>query len=43
MHALVVGGGSAGPATAVALRSTGVDVTLCEARPREDKDASGSG
>ncbi|SHN08161.1 FAD-dependent monooxygenase [Actinacidiphila paucisporea] len=39
MHALVIGGGVAGPATAVALRSIGVDVTVCEARPAEDKDA----
>ncbi|MGW0771466.1 FAD-dependent monooxygenase [Streptomyces sp. NPDC002676] len=39
MHALVIGGGVAGPATAVALRSIGADVTICEARPREDKDA----
>ncbi|MEU6994890.1 FAD-dependent monooxygenase [Streptomyces sp. NPDC046465] len=39
MHALVIGGGVAGPATAVALRSIGVDVTICEARPREDGDA----
>jgi FAD-dependent urate hydroxylase len=39
MHALVIGGGVAGPATAVALRSIGVDVTICEARPAEDKDA----
>jgi 2-polyprenyl-6-methoxyphenol hydroxylase-like FAD-dependent oxidoreductase len=38
MHALVIGGGVAGPATAVALRSIGVDVTICEARPAEDKD-----
>ncbi|WUH89358.1 FAD-dependent monooxygenase [Streptomyces sp. NBC_00433] len=38
MHALVIGGGVAGPATAVALRSIGVDVTVCEARPAEDKD-----
>ncbi len=38
MHALVIGGGVAGPATAVALRSIGVEVTICEARPREDKD-----
>jgi 2-polyprenyl-6-methoxyphenol hydroxylase-like FAD-dependent oxidoreductase len=38
MHALVIGGGVAGPATAVALRSIGVEVTVCEARPAEDKD-----
>jgi 2-polyprenyl-6-methoxyphenol hydroxylase-like FAD-dependent oxidoreductase len=38
MHALVIGGGVAGPATAVALRSIGIEVTICEARPREDKD-----
>lgn len=38
MHALVIGGGVAGPATAVALRSIGVEVTVCEARPPEDKD-----
>ncbi|WP_328722928.1 FAD-dependent monooxygenase [Streptomyces sp. NBC_00247] len=38
MHALVIGGGVAGPACAVALRSIGVEVTICEARPREDKD-----
>lgn len=39
MHALVIGGGVAGPATAVALRSIGAEVTICEARPAEDKDA----
>ncbi|CAG6398411.1 FAD-dependent monooxygenase [Streptomyces cocklensis] len=38
MHALVIGGGVAGPATAVALRAIGVEVTICEARPAEDKD-----
>jgi FAD-dependent urate hydroxylase len=38
MHALVIGGGVAGPATAVALRSIGVEVTICEARPAQDKD-----
>ncbi|MFD7061168.1 FAD-dependent monooxygenase [Streptomyces sp. NPDC059906] len=36
MHALVIGGGVAGPATAVALRSIGAEVTVCEARPREE-------
>ncbi|WP_327290517.1 FAD-dependent oxidoreductase [Streptomyces sp. NBC_01198] len=39
MHVLVIGGGVAGPATAVALCSIGVEVTVCEARPAEDKDA----
>ncbi|MGH3373225.1 MAG: FAD-dependent monooxygenase [Actinoallomurus sp.] len=39
MHALVIGGGVAGAATAVALRSIGVDVTICEARSRDAKDA----
>ncbi|MYS78634.1 FAD-dependent monooxygenase [Streptomyces sp. SID5926] len=38
MHVLIAGGGVAGPATAVALRKIGVDVTVHEARPREDKD-----
>lgn len=39
MHALIIGGGVAGSATAVALRSIGVDVTICEARPAHDDDA----
>jgi FAD-dependent urate hydroxylase len=39
VHALVIGGGVAGSATAVALRSIGIDVTICEARTPEDKDA----
>ena len=38
MHALVIGGGVAGPATAVALRAIGAEVTICEARPAQDKD-----
>lgn len=39
MHALVIGGGVAGSATAVALRSIGVEVTICEERPAGDEDA----
>lgn len=38
MHALVIGGGVAGPATAVALRAIGAEATVCEARPARDKD-----
>lgn len=39
MHVLVMGGGVAGSAVAVALRSIGVDVTICEARAADDKGA----
>ncbi|MBC9822957.1 FAD-dependent monooxygenase [Terrabacter sp. MAHUQ-38] len=39
MKALVVGGGIAGPATALALQQVGVDVTVLEAWPRADPDA----
>jgi len=39
MKALVVGGGIAGPATALALQQVGVDVTVLEAWPRADGEA----
>jgi 2-polyprenyl-6-methoxyphenol hydroxylase-like FAD-dependent oxidoreductase len=39
MKTLVVGGGIAGPATALALQQVGVDVTVLEAWPRADPDA----
>jgi FAD-dependent urate hydroxylase len=39
VHALVIGGGIAGSATALALRSIGADVTVCEARSAADLDA----
>ncbi len=39
MHALVVGGGVAGPATALALSRAGFDVTVLERRP----EAEGTG
>jgi FAD-dependent urate hydroxylase len=39
VHVLVIGGGVAGSATAVALRAAGVDVTVCEARPRDAEEA----
>lgn len=38
MHVLVIGGGVAGSAAALALRRIGADVTICEARPRDHKD-----
>ncbi len=41
MHALVVGGGVAGPATALALSRAGFDVTVLERRP-EAEGTSGS-
>jgi 2-polyprenyl-6-methoxyphenol hydroxylase-like FAD-dependent oxidoreductase len=39
MRALVVGGGIAGPATALALAKVGVEVTVLEAWPRADGEA----
>jgi 2-polyprenyl-6-methoxyphenol hydroxylase-like FAD-dependent oxidoreductase len=39
MRAVVVGGGIAGPAAALALQQVGVDVTVLEAWPRADADA----
>ena len=32
--ALVIGGGIAGPAAAMALRRAGIEATVCEAQPR---------
>ena len=36
MRALIVGGGVAGPATALALQSVGIDSVVLEARPPEE-------
>ena len=38
MRALVVGGGIAGPATALALQRAGVDAVVVEARPSSDAE-----
>ena len=37
--AVVIGGGIAGPAAAVALRQAGIEATVYEARPRTDGGA----
>jgi 2-polyprenyl-6-methoxyphenol hydroxylase-like FAD-dependent oxidoreductase len=39
MRALVVGGGVAGPATALALHRVGIDATVLESRPADSGDA----
>jgi 2-polyprenyl-6-methoxyphenol hydroxylase-like FAD-dependent oxidoreductase len=39
MRVIIVGGGIAGPAAAIALRQIGVEVVMLEARPHTDADA----
>ena len=39
MQALIVGGGIAGPITAMALQQAGIDATIFEARPSADSEA----